>query len=147
VYRVYAFASFYELAVKRRANPRHNSDWYTPPPHTQFDITLIPSLGIWLRENTSKIFNVCRVPHPTLDSLSQPPSPSCPSARKVLVLLHDWCYTIDVYDTDWRPVPWEEIERRLGAVVRDVEERRGRGERAVPVSVLTSDERNRWAEV
>jgi hypothetical protein len=40
-----------------------------------------------------------------------------------------------------------ELERRLSSVARDAAQRLASGERAVPVGVLSSDGRDRWAEV
>lgn len=103
--------------------------------------------GIWLRESTANMFNICRIPHPSCDALSVPPSPSSPNARKIVVMVHDWCYGVEVYDSCFNRVPAVEIEQRLKAVVKDVEARIESREKAVPVGVLSADERDTWAKV
>lgn len=40
-----------------------------------------------------------------------------------------------------------EIEKQIRSVILDVEERLEKGEKAVPIGVLSADERDRWAEV
>ncbi|KAK2463432.1 hypothetical protein APHAL10511_004518 [Amanita phalloides] len=109
--------------------------------------------GIWLRENAEKMFNIGRSPQPYCDVLSEPAN-SCtiPSARKVLVMLHNWFYTITVYHppnpTSLRPqrLAPREISSQLCAVVMDVEQRLADGERAVPIGILSADDRNRWTK-
>jgi hypothetical protein len=44
-------------------------------------------------------------------------------------------------------VPPAELERRLHCIARDAAKRLASGERAIPVGVLSSDGRDRWAEV
>ncbi|KAF8349055.1 acyltransferase ChoActase/COT/CPT [Amanita rubescens] len=109
--------------------------------------------GIWLRENTSKMFNVGRKPQPSCDILSEPANPSIdPSARKVLVMLHNWFYTITVYhppeSSSARPRLLEpcEIASQLRAIMFDAEQRLADGERAVPIGILSADDRDRWSE-
>jgi len=111
--------------------------------------------GSWLLENTSKIFNIARIPEPLCDTLSEPPSLSSRAARSVFVMIHDWCYSVVVYHPPSSHYPNKpgqllspgEIEARLRAVVIDVESRLSNGEKALPVGVLSSDERDRWARV
>jgi hypothetical protein len=62
-------------------------------------------------------------------------------------MLHDWCYAVDVYDEHQTLVNVIEIETRLRAVVKDVEARLERGERAIPIGVLSADDRDVWAKV
>jgi hypothetical protein len=116
---------------------------------------------------------------------------------KLLVMIHDWFYTVECYypppshvdltsDTSSPPsslsksispplpgpsssssgsqhehetkpthepqptpkrVPPAELERRLRCVARDAAKRLASGEKAIPVGVLSSDGRDRWAEV
>ncbi|KAF8150795.1 acyltransferase ChoActase/COT/CPT [Crassisporium funariophilum] len=108
------------------------------------------TLGSWLLENTSKIFNIARIPEPLCDTISEPPEPSTPAARSVLLMIHDWCYSVTVYDP---PIDGAspklsspgQIEARIRATVLDVEARLANGEKPVPVGVLSADERDRWA--
>ncbi|KDR78870.1 hypothetical protein GALMADRAFT_244504, partial [Galerina marginata CBS 339.88] len=108
-------------------------------------------LGSWLVENTSKMFNIARIPEPFCDTLSEPPQPSSRSARSILLMLHDWCYSVAVYhppstnSSKFKLHSPGEIEARIRAVVLDVETRLANGERALPVGVLSADERDRWA--
>ncbi|TFK33238.1 acyltransferase ChoActase/COT/CPT [Crucibulum laeve] len=128
--------------------------------------------GIWLRDSTSKMFNIARIPKEYCDVLSTP-SASSPYSHCVLVMVHNWCYAVPVYHS--LPTPQEaptpasatsdedpecpthslnlgelmsppEIEKRLRAVVLDVEARLANGEKAVPVGLLSADDRDRWAE-
>ncbi|KAF8632251.1 hypothetical protein AX15_001998 [Amanita polypyramis BW_CC] len=98
------------------------------------------------------MFNIGRKPQPFCDILSEPADPSIsPSARKVLVMLHNWFYTITVYrPPDSSSLPQlllpSEIESQLCAIVQDVERRLANGERAVPIGILSADERNRWTD-
>jgi carnitine O-acetyltransferase len=62
-------------------------------------------------------------------------------------MLHDFVYTVRVCEDDRRPLPVQTIEDRIRAVVLDVIKRIESGESAVPVGVLTSDDRDRWAGV
>jgi len=62
-------------------------------------------------------------------------------------MVHDWCYTVDVYDENLKLLDVGEIEKSIRAVVADVRARLCRGERAVPVGVLSADDRDSWAKV
>jgi hypothetical protein len=62
-------------------------------------------------------------------------------------MLHDWCYGVEVYDSNLNRVPVVEIERRLKAMVKDVDSRIRRWEKAVPVGLLSADDRDTWAKV
>lgn len=82
------------------------------------------------------------------DTFSSRPSPPFKkSARSILVIVHDWQYTIEVIDRNSQLINPKELEKRLLQVVEDVSDRLKSGERAVPVGVLTADERDRWADV
>src|SRR6516164_4366688 len=62
--------------------------------------TVMP--GIWLRDSTSKMFNIARIPMPHCDILSSPPPPSS-QALKLLLMIHNWCYSISVYHPPHSP--------------------------------------------
>lgn len=108
-------------------------------------------LGIWLRESTRRMFNIGRVPKPYCDELSSPP-PHSPPALKLLLMIHNWCYTVDVYhppnSSSSMPLLLKphEIESRIKAIVLDVEQRLCKGETAFPIGVLSADDRDRWAK-
>lgn len=110
-------------------------------------ILIAPPLGVWLQECTAKIFNICRVPQPRCDIISEVPSFITPDARKVLLSVHDWCYVIEVLDDALKIISAVEIQKRIHAVVQDVNSRLARGERAIPVGVLSADERDKWTKV
>jgi len=113
------------------------------------------SAGAWLLESVEKMFNTARIPEPLCDTISELPHPSCREARSILLMVHDWCYSVVVYgpppsDNPSAPLtllPVGEIEAHLRAVVLDVESRLSNGEKALPVGVLSADERDRWAKV
>ncbi|KAF8969174.1 acyltransferase ChoActase/COT/CPT [Flammula alnicola] len=110
--------------------------------------------GSWLLENTSKMFNIARIPELLCDTISEPPTPSSRSARSIHLMIHDWCYSVVVYHPPSSMNPLAplklhspgEIEARLRAVVLDVEARLENREKPLPVGVLSADERDRWAK-
>lgn len=63
-----------------------------------------------------------------------------------MIVVHDWFYTVDVLDNDLKVIPVQELERRILGIVLDVSERLNAGSSAVPISVLSADERDKWAE-
>jgi carnitine O-acetyltransferase len=104
--------------------------------------------GIWLRESTSKMFNIARIPQPSCDVLSTPPrEPHSLAARSILVMFHNFCYTIPVYSPTGDPASPREIYRKLQKVVGDVDERVKSGEQAFPIGILSADDRGIWANV
>lgn len=108
--------------------------------------------GIWLRENTRKLFNIGRIPEPFCDVLSSPPHTKSPAIFSILLMLHNWCYLVPVYHSSTpegtaKLMSPREIEKQIRSVIVDVEERLSKGEKAVPIGVLSADERDRWSEV
>ena len=87
------------------------------------------------------------MPHPNCDVLTAKPDLSSPDARSIVVLVHDFFYAVEVYDESCKPHPPGVIERRLWSCVRDVEQKLASGERAKSIGILTTDDRDRWAEV
>ncbi|EMD31314.1 hypothetical protein CERSUDRAFT_163178 [Gelatoporia subvermispora B] len=102
--------------------------------------------GVWFHDCVSKTFNICRMPQPECDTLSLPAPPQSVHARKIVVFVHDWLYAVEVLDQELQPLKAGEIGRRLNAVVDDAEKRLARGEKAVPVGVLTADDRDHWTK-
>ncbi|KAI0784600.1 acyltransferase ChoActase/COT/CPT [Abortiporus biennis] len=100
--------------------------------------------GEWFRHSASLIFNISRIPQPKCDSFSALPDPSDPTARSILLSLHDWFYSVEVLDSQSNVIPAREIENRILKVVNDVQSRLKNGERAVPISVLSADHRDHW---
>ncbi|KAG5646991.1 hypothetical protein DXG03_001715 [Asterophora parasitica] len=106
--------------------------------------------GVWLRQSTSKMFNIGRIPTPYCDIICEPASSTSADSRKLLLTIHNWFYAIPVYhphnsptDTPRLMTPGE-IAAGLKAVVLDVEQRLANGERATPIGVLSADNRDRW---
>lgn len=100
------------------------------------------------------MFNHARIPKQTCDILSPVAVAPNPSAFKVIVNVHNWFYTVTVFEaasnlteSAHRLLSAQELERRLSDVVSDAARRYSSGERAVPIGVLSSDERDKWAEV
>ena len=98
------------------------------------------------------MFNIARIPEPLCDTLSGYPNTPTRASRSILVMVHDWCYSVVVYDPPVGDSPPKlslpgEIEVRLRAVVLDVETRLQNGEKAVPIGVLSADDRDRWSKV
>ncbi|KAG0702786.1 acyltransferase ChoActase/COT/CPT [Suillus ampliporus] len=101
--------------------------------------------GVWLLTDTEKMFNTCRFPRAGADVLATR-NPQSVHAQDVMIMLHDFVYTIRVCEDDRTPLPVQTIENRIRAVVLDVIERIEAVESAVPVGILTSDDRDRWTE-
>ncbi|KAH7884455.1 acyltransferase ChoActase/COT/CPT [Phlebopus sp. FC_14] len=103
--------------------------------------------GVWLRHCTSLIFNRSRVPLPHCDALTPPAPCSSQWSSTITVLAHDFFYALRVTDPlTGAPLHVDKIERGLRDVVRDVLRRKGKGEKALEVGVLSSDGRDAWAE-
>ncbi|KAL5526743.1 hypothetical protein ACEPAF_8468 [Sanghuangporus sanghuang] len=101
--------------------------------------------GLWMRRAVPRMFNVCRIPQVECDRLSTAQASS--SARnKVMVMVHDWIYSIDVFDGKRGYSGHFELEKRLRNIVIDAERRLAEGEKSVSVGVLTSDDRDTWTK-
>ncbi|KIO31608.1 hypothetical protein M407DRAFT_67722 [Tulasnella calospora MUT 4182] len=94
----------------------------------------------------TRLFNMCRLPGYGCDSNTEPPKASSPNARKIVVFVKDWVYSVEVIERDGTPVPPAGIERRLAEVVEDVRQREARGEKPARVNILSADERDLWAK-
>lgn len=92
------------------------------------------------------MFGTCRIPRHSCDQLSVP-HPNSPFTRSVTVLVRDWIYAVNVLQDDGSLVEFHVIENRLREVAADVETRLANGETAVPVGLLSSADRDTWAEV
>lgn len=110
--------------------------------------------GSWLLENTSEMFSRARIPAAECDSISEPPPIDSPDSRSILLMIHDWCYSVVVYQPrkendigSPRLFSPGEIEARIRAVALDVESRLAAGERPVPIGLLSADQRDKWAKV
>lgn len=62
-------------------------------------------------------------------------------------MIRDWFYAIDAYHPDGTLISPNGMEQLIRRIVRDVEIRMHAGEAAIPIGILSSDERDRWAKV
>ncbi|TFY83219.1 hypothetical protein EWM64_g789 [Hericium alpestre] len=92
------------------------------------------------------MYGVCRIPQVGCDTISAPPPSSAPDAHQIIILVYDWLYAVEVYDKAWNLIAPQELENRLRRVAADVTYRQKCGERAIPVGVLSADDRDSWAE-
>lgn len=104
------------------------------------------ALGIWLRENIARIFNVCRIPQTHRDVLAPPPPLSSAATRCIVVTVHNWFYLVEAFVAH-ELLPVSALEQKLRAVVRDAMQRLQLGEKAPRIGALSADERDRWATV
>lgn len=103
--------------------------------------------GLWVRDSTSNMFNIARVPRTNRDTISTPPPPSNPTSRNVLVMLHNQLYAINAYpNSEDVHLPPAHLERALIDVVNDAQARLDRDEETAPVGILTADNRDVWAK-
>ncbi|KAI0078804.1 acyltransferase ChoActase/COT/CPT [Panus rudis PR-1116 ss-1] len=102
--------------------------------------------GIWFQRTIALNFNKSRIPQKSCDTFSSLPLPSDPTSRTITLIIHNWLYSVQVLDDDGNTLPPRELERRMFSVVRDVSRRLKSGGRAVPIGVLTADDRDIWAE-
>lgn len=102
---------------------------------------------MWIRECTSRIWNRCRRPERLADELSIPLS-SHPSYGTVLVMIHNWCYSVTVHDSaTGHLISAGDMESRLVAVANDAQARLDAGQKAPIIGVLSADDRHGWSEV
>jgi hypothetical protein len=111
------------------------------------DLPGLTKTQVWLNDSNRKMWNVARVPRPNCDVLTTQPQPSSPDARSIVVLIHDFFYAVEVYSESRKPHTPAAIERQLWSCVRDVQRKLSSGERAKPIGILTTDDRDRWAKV
>ena len=93
------------------------------------------------------MWNIARIPRPSCDVHTVKPDLASSDARSIVVLIHDFFYVVEVYDESCKPHAPATIERRLWSCLRDVKRRLASGERAKPIGILTTDDRDRWSEV
>lgn len=100
-----------------------------------------------MQDTIPRMFNVCRIPETGKDRISNK-CPESPYYKTIIVMVHEWMYSVDVYDDNvQRNVGFQEIERRIHDIVVDAQGRLSTGEKAVAVSILSSDDRDVWATV
>lgn len=93
---------------------------------------------------TSRLFNFSRIPLANSDAFSRPAR----DARHATVLIDDFVYSIDVFESDpTMPLSPARIEANLAAVVEDARQRLENGEQPVPVGILSADDRDNWTKV
>ncbi|KAF8529840.1 acyltransferase ChoActase/COT/CPT [Gautieria morchelliformis] len=91
-------------------------------------------------------FYRCRIPVESCDVLASLPSRGSSESRKIVLMLRDWFYTIDILDDTDTPTPVSKIESCIWAAIHDADHRQQQGEMAIPVGVLTAHDRNSWAK-
>ncbi|KAH7913563.1 acyltransferase ChoActase/COT/CPT [Hygrophoropsis aurantiaca] len=101
--------------------------------------------GIWLRDSTSKMFNICRLPQHGCDMLSHIPEQTDPAIRQIVLMVFNFCYTVEVSDAQNKRLPVELLEQRFISAVTDAQSRVLNGEKAVPIGILSADDRDQWA--
>ncbi|KAK0500408.1 acyltransferase ChoActase/COT/CPT [Armillaria luteobubalina] len=101
--------------------------------------------GIWLRESTSKMFNVARIPRSSCDVLSDVPPPTDPSAYDIVVIVHGWFYRVTAMESPSVSTDVGHLARYLEAVVSDAEQRLLNGEEPISIGVLSADDRDTWS--
>ncbi|PBK75715.1 acyltransferase ChoActase/COT/CPT [Armillaria solidipes] len=101
--------------------------------------------GLWLRESTSKMFNVARIPRPTYDTLSAVPPPTDPFTHDIVAMVHGWFYRVAVMESPSVSTDVGHLARYLEAVVSDAEQRMLDGEEPVLIGVLSADNRDTWS--
>jgi Choline/Carnitine o-acyltransferase len=92
-------------------------------------------------------FYRCRIPMHACDVLAPLPSRGSPESRNIVLMLRDWCYAVEVLDNTETPVSASKIESCIWKAIHDANLRQRRGEKAVPIGVLTAHDRNSWAKV
>lgn len=93
------------------------------------------------------MFNVCRIPMTGKDQLLNK-RPESPYYKTIVVMIHEWMYSVDVYDDNTQKnVGFQEIERRIRDIVLDAQGRLSAGEKAIAVGLLSGDDRDVWATV
>ena len=96
-----------------------------------------------------RLFNFSRIPLPGTDAFSAIANQALHST----VMIDDFVYSIDVFAKPESsegiptPLPVDEIERNIQAVVNDAKQRKTNGEEAVRAGILTADERDNWTKV
>ncbi|KIO31603.1 hypothetical protein M407DRAFT_218756 [Tulasnella calospora MUT 4182] len=102
--------------------------------HLEQTVLHVPVRAVlWFNRPARRLFNICRLPGYGFDSNTEPPKASSPNARKIVVCVKDWVYSVEVIERDGTPVPLAGIERRLAEVVEDFRQREARGEKPPPV--------------
>lgn len=102
------------------------------------------SLAKWFRTPALRLYGTTRVPRLGCDILV---TPKQTHEQYIHAMYREWSYRICVTDTTGRRISPDLIEKKLGAVIRDVEEREQDGKKCVPVGRLTGDNRDLWAFV
>lgn len=109
--------------------------------------------GLWMHNTVPRMFNVYRTPCEGCDVLISSRSDSVEGgtqtrvSRNIIVMLRDWTYTMEVYDSrNTRRSP-QAIESSLKHIAMDVQTRLEYGEKAMHVGLLTTDDRDKWAKV
>ncbi|KIJ52558.1 hypothetical protein M422DRAFT_156186 [Sphaerobolus stellatus SS14] len=91
-------------------------------------------------------FHQTRIPQPNCDVLAPLPSRTDHGSKRIILMLRDYIYALEVVDADEAPLPVAKLEEVIWAAIKDVENIRKEGEKAIPVGVLTAGDRDIWAK-
>lgn len=95
--------------------------------------------GRWFNRPARRLYGVTRIPALPHDWNTEPPHPTI--ARHISVAARDNFYSVEVLNKDGNIKPLDDIEKALWDVVNDAKQADGAG-----VGVLTSDDRDTWAQ-
>jgi len=62
-------------------------------------------------------------------------------------MVNDWTYAVEAYDENRSLLSADIIEQHLRSVVQDATRRLQSDEKAIPVGILSADQRDRWTKV
>lgn len=88
------------------------------------------------------MFNMTRIPQEKMDRLHKA-SQSNPAARRITVLVQNHMFSVDVYDKKGCFIGVSAMMERLRACATVA----STSKRALPIPILTADDRNTWAKV
>lgn len=92
-------------------------------------------------------FHRCRIPLPQCDALAALPQRGAPNARKVVLMLRNWLYSIEVVQSEENPISVGDIEAKIWDAIHDTNRRQSLGEKAIPIGILTAHDRDSWQKV
>lgn len=89
-----------------------------------------------------RMFNMTRIPQSQCDKLHKA-LPSDPAARQIVVLIQNHMFLVDVYQEGNVFIGLDAMVKQLAACVDNIPATGS----AVPVPILTADDRDTWAKV
>jgi Choline/Carnitine o-acyltransferase len=89
-----------------------------------------------------RMFNMTRIPHERIDRLHKA-STSNPAARRIILLIRNHIFTVDVYDENGVFIGLSAMTERLQSCAVAALSSKP----AIPIPILTADGRDAWAKV